>query len=290
MTISATVLADSVHTLGPRPQRIITVEARFPRAVLPQLGTHRVFSKSAASSRAIPFERMIADVLRDTAVPSFWGANRAGMSATEEMGEDARTAALTAWLGARDTAIAHARRLATLGLHKQNVNRLIEPFAHTTVLITATDWANFFALRKHHTAQPELQALAIAIFEAQAASTPVDRTNLKGIDRWHLPMIDDDERHTLMGAALKVCAARTARISYANHFGVRDFNSDIVLHDRLMKEGHWSPMEHAALPFRQPFWKRWMGHEDRVGNLSGWSSYRKQFANEHPYTPGQVEP
>ena len=49
-------------------------------------------------------------------------------------------------------------------------------------------------------------------------------------------------------------------------------------------------MEHAALPFRQPWWKRWTGHEDRVGNLSGWSSYRKQFANEHPYTPGQVEP
>lgn len=290
MTISAKVIADSVHHLGPRPQRILTVEARFPRAVLPQLGTHRMLSKNTASSRAIPFERMVADVLNDTATPLYWGVNRAGMAATEEMGEKARAAALTAWLDARDTAIAHARRLATLGLHKQSVNRLIEPFAHTTVLITATDWANFFALRLHHAAQPETQALAAAIFEAQAASTPVDRTNMKGIDRWHLPMVSDDERHTLMGAALKVCAARTARISFENHHGIRDFGSDIALHDRLMKEGHWSPMEHAALPFRQPFWKRWTGHADRVGNLSGWSSYRKQFATEHPYYAGQVTP
>jgi thymidylate synthase ThyX len=290
MTISAKVLADSVHHLGSRPQRIITVEARMPRAVLPQLSTHRMFSKSTASSRAVPFERMVADVLRDTAVPSFWGANQAGMVATEEMSEEDRRAALTEWLDARDTAIAHARRLAKLGLHKQSVNRLIEPFAHTTVLITATDWANFFQLRMHHAAQPELQALAAAIFEAQAASTPVDRTRLKGIDRWHLPMVDDDERHKLMGAALKVCVARTARVSYANHHGVRDFGSDVALHDRLTQDGHYSPFEHAALPFRQPFWKRWAGHSDRVANLAGWKAYRKTLPSEHPYYAGQVTP
>jgi thymidylate synthase ThyX len=290
MTISAKVLADSVHTLGARPMRITTLEWRFNRWLLPETATHRVLSRNTASSRAIPVQRMLDDVMRDPAHFTFWGCNQRGMQAEVELDPSARAAAEREWLEARDDAVRHARNLLAIGAHKQEVNRVLEPYAHVSMIVTATDWANFHHLRRGPQAQPEIKVLADLTFAAQRASTPVDRTRLKGIDRWHLPMIGDDERHTLGTAALKVCAARCARVSYLTHDGRRDFTADIVLHDQLTTDGHWSPLEHAALPFRQPWWKRWMGHEDRVGNLSGWSSYRKQFANEHPYTPGQVEP
>lgn len=290
MGTTATVLADSIHHLSQGSRRLTTFQVRFQRFALPELSVHRWFSKNTASSRAIPVEKLIREAQEDPALFVHWGCNKPGMVATEELSPAKIGEAKAAWLAARDAAVLHAQRLLSLGLHKQAANRVLEPYLHTTVILSATDLANFYKLRLAPDAQPEMQALAGAMWEAQQASTPVDRTDLKGIDRWHLPMIGDDERHALMSAAIKVCVARMARVSYLTQDGRRDFNADVALHDRLAQSGHWSCFEHAATPFKQTWWRRLCGHDDRQSNFSGWTQYRKKFANEHPYTPGQVEP
>lgn len=281
MTITAKVIADSVHIYGGKPRRLTTFELRYPRFIHAEIMTHRMLSKNSSSSRAIPVQKMIDDVERDPAMFVFWGKNQPGMQAAVEMAPEEIEAAKAEWLAARDSAVAHARRLLELGLHKQNVNRLLEPWLHVTALVSATDWANFYALRDHKDAQPEFQALARAMRAAHRASTPVDRTERLGINAWHLPLVTDAEREELdEQTALKVCIGRCARVSYLTHDGRRDPAADIDLHDRLMRSGHWSPFEHAARPTHVP----------RSGNLSWWQQYRKTIAAEHPYQLGQVEP
>lgn len=281
MTISARILADSVHYLGEKPSRLTTFELRYPRMIHAEIMTHRMLSRNASSSRAIPIEKMIADVLTDPAMFVFWGRNQKGMQAAEEMSPDEVEVAKVAWLEARDRAVEQAQKLLKLGLHKQNVNRLLEPWMHITIICTATDWANFYFLRRSPMAQPEFKALADAMWREHQVSMPVDRTNLDGISAWHLPFVGDEERVELGEDALKVCAGRCARVSYLTHNGKRDPAADIELHDRLATSGHWSPFEHPAKPL---LWG------ERLGNFVGWLQYRKTLTGEHPYEPGQVEP
>ena len=281
MTITAKVIADSVHYYGGRARRLTSFVLRYPRFIHSELLTHRMLSKNSSSSRAIPVQKMIDDVMRDPAMFVFWGKNQPGMQAAVEMAAEEVEAARAEWLAARDNAVAHAKRLLALGLHKQCSNRLLEPWMHITVLLSGTDFANLYALRCHPDAQPEFQALARSMRDAQRASTPVDRTRLSGVDAWHLPLVADDERHEFdEETALKVCTGRAARVSYLTHDGKRDPAADVELHDRLAKSGHWSPFEHAARP----------NTVARNSNFSYWHQYRKDLAAEHPYQPGQVEP
>ena len=288
--ISARVLADSIHYLGPVPRRLITFELRLPRFVLAQLNTHRALSRGAASSRAIPVGRVIEQVEHDPVVPVEWGRNQRGMQAAEVLDDAAAGEALAAWLRARDAAVAVARDLAATGAHKQIVNRILEPWMWAKVIVSATDLAHFYALRLHHAAQPEIQAAARAMLAAQEASVPVDRTGLRGVWRWHLPLVTDEERAELGNAALRVCAGRCARISYLTHDGRRDPQADVDLHDRLAADGHWSPFEHAAAPYRPSWLRRLRGATDRCANFTGWRQYRATFTSEHPWPAGAVAP
>lgn len=279
MTITAKILADSVHHHGERPSRITTFELRYPRFVHAEFMTHRLFSRNSASSRAIPIEKMIRDVQEDPATFVFWGRNQKGMQATEEMSPDEVERARVEWLRARDAAVEYAKRLSHAGLHKQNVNRLLEPWMHITVIATATDFANFYALRCHPAAQPEMRAVAEAMRAAHADSVPVDRTDVSYIDAWHLPLVHDKERWELGTDAIKVSVGRCARVSYLTHDGKRDPVADIELHDKLCGNGHWSPSEHAALVQHKPA---------PSGNFFGWEQYRKTLPDEHPYQRGQI--
>jgi thymidylate synthase ThyX len=249
MTIEAKIVAHSSH---PGCPDLITVQARYPRFIHSELMTHRAFSRSASSSRAVPIERMIQDVLDDPAIPVEWGSNKAGMQSGAEI-EDVEEAE-AAWLEARDNAVVYADHLLNLGLHKQIVNRVLEPFAHISVVITATDWQNFFDLRCHPAADPTMRALAEEIRTVIDASTPTPL----GIDDWHKPY----------GGTLRQSAARCARVSYLNHDGSNpDPEKDDDLADRLYEEGHMSPFEHQAAPMPG----------ERHANLNGWTSYRSMI-------------
>ena len=257
--ISATIRA---HSIGPAEVPIATLELNMPRFLLAQFNTHRIFSRNAASSRAIPVQKMIDKVRADPFTPRKWGTAQKGMVAGAELSEEARIRALDAWESARDAALFHADRLCRLNVAKEVVNRLLEPFSWVKVLVTATDWDNFFNLRLSHDAQPEMQELAQCMRNALQCSSP---RRLK-YGEWHLPFGDHVPNPASDDEALLVCAARCARISYETHDGHFSVLADLALADRLLEDGHLSPFEHcaSATSLRDVY----------HANLRGWVSFR----------------
>jgi thymidylate synthase ThyX len=260
------------------------MEVRYPRFIHSELMTHRVFSRNAASSRAIPIKKMIEAVRNEPAMPVWWGRNQSGMQAREQLDAAAQAEAEAEWRRALADALAHAERLASseINLHKQLVNRVLEPFAWITVIITATEWANFFTQRTHEDAQPELKYVADLMLDAYRGSAP----QTVAIGEWHTPLIQPDELRTLsLDERVKVSVARCARVSYLTHEGKRDVAKDLELYEKLVSggaNGHWSPFEHVATP---------LAHADGwSGNFRGWEQFRKRFPQEHVTSLPDAEP
>lgn len=272
MGFSARIVLDSISPAG---VRLTTMEARYPRFIHSELMTHRVFSRNAASSRAIPIKKMIEAVREEPAMPVWWGRNQSGMQAEEQIDDATRERAQEEWQRALEDALRHAERLASseINLHKQLVNRILEPFAWITVILTGTEWSNFFAQRTHQDAQPELKHIATMMLEAYRASEP----RRLQLGDWHTPLIQPDEELTLsVEDRLKISVARAGRVSYLTHGGVRDHAKDIELYERLLgggANGHWSPFEHAATPL--------LSGDEWSGNFRGWEQYRKRFPQEN---------
>lgn len=278
MTITASVIADSI---SPDAHRITTMVMRYPRFIHAEFMTHRVFSRNASSSRAIPIEKMIRDVIEDPAMPVAWGSNKPGMQAGDEIDTPVKfkndeVPPEAAWCRARDNAVTVARAFAGAGYHKQIVNRILEPFAHITVICTATDWDNFFELRCHPDADPTMRVLAEAMREARDASVPEELTS----SWWHLPYITDEDwsffpevmsYHECAKELTKISAARCARVSYLNHDGTKpDIRKDLALAERLASSKHMSPFEHQARVTGDEGTSLW-------GNFTGWDQYRKMI-------------
>lgn len=273
----AKILLDSI---GPSGKRITTWELRYPRFVHAELLTHRNFSRNSASSRAIPNEKLIAQVVENPAMPVFWGRNQSGMQAREELvGEDLQRAIET-WIHGRDAAVELSRNLAKSGLHKQIANRVIEPWMFITVIVTATEFDNWFAQRNHPDAQPEIAWIAKDMHALYLESGP----QILDVGDWHLPLLDRQydrsESFDLLTQGhstddLKmISVGRCARVSYLTHDGRRDIRADIDLANKLKSQnpGHWSPFEHIAQAMEKP---------ESSGNFFGWKQFRKEFANEH---------
>ena len=263
--ISATVLADS---LAPCGKRLTTLVVRMHRFILPEFNTHRSFSRSAASSRAIPVWKTLRRVLREPAFPVNWGRNQKGMSAKNELSTPKRKLAKLVWRGASVAAVASAWLLSKIGLHKQVANRLLEPFLWVDVVVTATEWENFFGLRLAENAQPEIKALAEKMLAAMRASTPKQLA----VGQWHLPFAD---KHTDADAdatrKIMISVARCARVSYSSHDGSFSFDADARLFWDLLASGHMGPMEHQADALEEP---------THSGNLVGFHQFRKSVGYE----------
>ena len=128
--IKTQIVADSI---GPNGIRLTTFVLTYPRFIHAEFMTHRMFSRNASSSRAIPFKRQIKLIRESMAGPVKWGLNQSGMQAyTEATGLKRKIGELT-WTLAGLCAIGFAYILYKLGFHKQIVNRIIEPFNHITV-------------------------------------------------------------------------------------------------------------------------------------------------------------
>jgi thymidylate synthase ThyX len=307
-TISAKIICDSISEAG---IRLTTFEVTFPRCILAEWNTHRAFSRNTSSSRAIPTEKMIKMVETNPYIPIEWGLNQKGMQAKTLMSELGAAKAEKVWLRARDNAVAQAKELlvAKEVVHKQILNRILEPFLHVTAVVTATEWNNFFALRDHEAAQPEIRELAKRMREALAASTPKKRAS----DHWHLPYIVDEDAERAMAHVIehilprgdfftegwlserteellfKMSAARCARVSYLNQENVPPtVQEDLDLFDRLMKDMpmHASPVEHQATPDWRSVVDSSTGEEAWAnkhlhGNFVGWRQFRKSFVGEN---------
>jgi thymidylate synthase ThyX len=284
--------ADSVSGAG---HRLTTFVVSYPRFIHSEVMTHRVFSRNAASSRAIPIQKMIERVMSDPAEPVSWGKNQKGMQADEELDMLASLAAQSVWHRAMRQAVAHAREMVELGVHKQIANRLLEPFAWMETIITATEWENFFNLRTHKDAQPEFQHLAKLMKAAYESSAP---SAVYG-EGWHLPFVTQDELGLEIGEesleAMLISAGRCARVSYLTHDGRRNLGEDIALAKRLQASGHMSPFEHVARPmtkdelwYTDPWYAKtmpaelqWLAAQRHMcGNFRGWVQYRKTMMNE----------
>lgn len=269
-TVNATalIIADS---LSPKGVRLTTIEVTLPRYVHAELMTHRVFSRNASSSRAVPVKRMLKSVNKHFIYPMVWGLNQAGMQAKDAQltGWKKHAAKFTWWLMAKQT-ILGVRVLSALGLHKQWANRPLEWFTPIKVLITATEWSNFFELRMHKDAQPEIRNLAEVMYEAMKKSKP------KFVDygQWHLPYVTQQELETNTAKDLQVMStARCARVSYLNHnLDAPTYDQDLGLYIRLVgsEPKHASPLEHVATPTASGFSR----------NFDGWISHRATSEGE----------
>lgn len=311
--IEAKIICDSIAN----EVRITTMQLTYPRFIHSEFMTHRVFSRNASSSRAIPVAKMIEQVTNNPAMPIHWGKNQPGMQASVEnntlveyegyadiipddstlCGWDRRWGLYRpeeAWIDAGRYQARVAQGYKDAGYHKQVVNRILEPFQHIHVIVTATEWENFFFLRDSEAAQPEIRELARVMRKAMDESKPQEL----GAGDWHLPYIheseitmaqvgDSDPYCLNLDDLIKCSIARCARVSYLNHDQTKpDVEKDIVLADKLISMKHMSPTEHQATPSEwldrscPDFWPDGITHQDRDGNLwsgnfRGWIQYRQ---------------
>ena len=299
--ISAKVIADSVC---PKGVRMTTMEIEYPRFILAELNTHRMLSKNSASSRAIPVKAMHEFIRANPATPVSWGKNQPGMKANEEVGSSVAEEAEQLWNRAKDDALHWADALAhKLTVHKQIANRITEPWMTMKTVISGTEWTNFFHLRNHTDAQPEIKALAEAMTVAYTTHLPVP---LKPGD-WHLPYItiaqyvptnelqyfDEDFNRLSLEDAKIISASCCAQVSYRKNDPA--FSKAFKIWEQLIENDpvHASPIEHQATPmdidsmcrFEPDTWQPGVTHVSAnsdlwSGNLRGWIQHRKLIRNE----------
>lgn len=275
MSFEAKVIKDSITKFG---NRVTTLEVTFPRIVLSEFNTHRAFSRNSASSRAIPIDKMLSRVINDPYIPYHWGKNQKGMSAFELLSAEEQKSAEEAWIKARDYAVESAERLKSIGVHKQITNRLLEPFMWHTVIVTATDWSNYFSLRLAKDAHPDIRKASGIMADVRDASEP----EFLNTGEWHLPLITKEEKNEQdILSLIKISTGRCARVSYLTHDGKRDLSADIELHDRLLESGHMSPFEHQAKAMGYLDKARYIFSNGYSGNFKGWIQYRKTILNEN---------
>jgi thymidylate synthase ThyX len=287
--IEAKVICDSISKDSPR---LTTFQLRYPKYIHSEFMTHRMFSRNASSSRAIPVEKNLREVSSKElrVIPSVFTSEQRGMSGGSDLSEDALVRAHEIWSHAASDASYHAKRLSSAGVHKSIVNRLIEPFLHINVVCSAVERAylNFFGLRLDKAAQPEIRILAETMWQAWSESK--QEVLIPG--DWHLPFISTEEIEAWWNweinveQARKISAARCARVSYLSFETGKTSTGeeDMKLFDRLASSSpmHLSPLEHQATPDelvdngQELYWKH--GHDH--GNLYGWRQHRKLIPNE----------
>ncbi len=255
-------------SISPAGVRISTLQLTYPRFVHAEFMTHRVFSRNASSSRAIPTAKLIENSMRDMVLPIRWGRNQPGMQASEQdLPQADAEEAERIWLWMAQQCAHGVKELTDLGLHKQWCNRPLEWFGNITVVVTATEWDNWFELRDHNMAQPEIHHLASMMRVCMDNSQPKELA----VGEWHLPYITEDEKASYTNdTLLKMSTARCARVSYLTQEGnVPSMSKDLELYDRLVGSVplHASPCEHQAQCTDDPnaYW----------GNFRSWLQHRK---------------
>ena len=263
-------------------RKLITFEAFFPRPILAEQNTHRKFSRNTGSSRAIPVIRMLLALMKVPFIPLFWGANKAGMQSAETMPKWKALIAHFLWRSHAWFTYLIVFLLGKLGLHKQWTNRLLEPHTYVRQVVTTSDLENYFSLRLHDAAQPEIILLAIMLkeqvdlLEKTNGYRKVSANDVKANAwNWHLPYITEDERHIYRHHPFflaKLSAARCARTSYLTQEGVvPNPEKEIITFKKLAESQpiHASPLEHQAYPLKD--------REARSRNFDGFLQYRAHY-------------
>lgn len=258
---TATVLA--------KDGNLTTLELVYPRIIHSELMTHRMFSRNAMSSRATPVDVLIKEVEESPFIPVHWTLNQSGMVGVPVRDPELISELVGSWELGLQKALYTAKDLQRLGVHKQIINRVLEPYSFIKVVVTATDWDNFFKLRLADDAEPHIRDLALAIKKAKDSYKET-------YSEAHLPYVKGapDEKEILglpKRLQLQISAARCARVSYFTHKEKEcNIDKDLELFNRLWKSGHMSPMEHACVE----------GTSMYYANLYGWRSLRYILEHE----------
>lgn len=282
-------------------ENLWTFELKYPRYIHSEFMTHRMFSRNASSSRAIPVAKAIQQVEENPVIPETVFMNKSGMVGDTEADSVAYHWFKKFWKDASKDAVEQAKKMNALGIHKQHINRILEPFQYISVIVTATEWDNFFKLRRSKDAQPEMQDLANAIYEEmernkdkefgvivlhEEKEEDVDAESLGSCyylgflsyEEYEekpliisLPYVTESDIEKLgtdnYGILMKISSARCARVSYNNHDGsTPNIDKDLELFKRLFKGEHMSPFEHQCVKDDLGQWH---------ANLHGWKSFRK---------------
>ncbi len=250
-------------------KKIATFVITIPKFLQAQINSHRALSRNSGSSRAIPAKTIRRRVIENPFIPVEFGHNQPGMRGGKEVSGIRLFLAKKCWLWARFIPCTFHYVGEKLNLHKEVLNRLIEPWMFTEVVLTATEWNNFIKLRSDNAAQPEIQIIAKEIDIYLQNEKP----QILKVGEWHLPFISREEfiKYDLVSSQ-KISIARCARVSYKLYDGSSsNIEKDVALCDKLIKDGHWSPFEHIAMA---------TGSFDRSGNFVGWKQYRKEFDQE----------
>jgi len=170
----------------------------------------------------------------DPAIP-LWTKNQKGMVGGE-LSQGAIDKATTESLKMRDQMMTFVQYLISIGVHKQDANRYLEPWMRVAVIITGTEWDGFYKLRNHPHAQPDFQEYAAEMERLDKATL----SNPISLGEWYKPWPD-------LNLAANVCKA--ASVSYANHANDRNDEDYLRIHDDLINADprHSSPAEHCAM-------------------------------------------
>ncbi len=302
--ITARILADSV---SPDGVRMTTFEIEYPRFILAELNTHRMLSKNSASSRAIPVKTMHEHMGQTPAQPVHWGKNQPGMQANVELVDNDLADAKFMWQRAQQDAMHWASQMAErVGLHKQVANRITEPWMIMKTVISGTEWANFWWLRAHADAQPEIHELAVKMFAAYNASNP----QALQPGEWHVPYVRTDRSiidnslcyYDNNGDDLDAEEARVISASCCAQVSYRKNDDSYEKAHKIFRQliesqpCHASPVEHQATPMESwayetaqddPQHLRNYGYTHMTmdgelwsGNLRGWIQHRKLIPGE----------
>lgn len=292
MTYAARIVLDSI---GPNGARLTTLEVTHPRMVHADFMTHRMFSRNASSSRAIPVDKLLAKIEKQPVMPVWWGKNQGGMQANEELTGDALAEAKRLWLEGCEYNVKLARDLNAVGLHKQLANRVVEAWMFITVVLTVTEIDNYFGLRIDAGAQPELDFPAKLARSCIAESLPQKLAS----GAWHLPYVTNFDEADLRARGFdderlcNVSVGRCAAVSYLKQDGSKEaLDDEKRANERLYPSGHMSPFEHVAQALTLEEWDdyaekaawQWIEHRVPVGNFWGWKQLRKLRQDEHNFT------
>ena len=258
---------------------IWTIETKAPKFIDAEFCKHRMLSSNSSSSRAIPFSRSVDNA---TFMPLDIRAAGKGMQNEDAVSEEDKERFLYDMAMLRDEAVRLLTPYAAI-IHKQHINRYLEPWSWQKKIVTGTEWDNFFSLRLAKDAQPEMRELALCIKQAMEQVIPKELVP----GEWHLPYVLEELD---IDTALCCSVARCARVSYMNHDNKKPtIKEDAVLYEVLASSRHMTPFEHQAKPMEFQAWGAGITHKDiddnfLSGNFRGFIQHRQLIDKWNPFS------
>lgn len=211
---------------------LATFYLKVPVYVWTELLTHKRLVRNASSSRAQSTSRHL---LNGQYVPDVFYGDKAGMRVGDILPAEMQTRAKEIYKEAWEQASLYVEALSSIGVSREQANRLLPTTKYIEGLVTATEsaWSNFLYLRNSHSSDVAMHLVAGKIQEDLVSGEWVSRD-------YHFPFAK------YYGEDSNIMAGRIARISYSPSRSFSD-QENFELGKRLRKDGHLSPFEHLAI-------------------------------------------